>query len=343
MTEPATPNIAIVGATGAVGQELLTLLHERSFPFDALRLITSARSKGKTLHCGDASCMTQELTTDSFEGIDIAFFSAGGEISTQYAPIALQSGATVIDNSSAFRMDDRFPLVVPEINSDAIQPNTIIANPNCSTIILLMAITPIRTMYGINRICVSTYQAASGAGAAAMRELENQTKDVLAGLPAEPHVFDQVCAFNVFSHNTPIGADGYNTEETKMVQETHKIWDDHDIAITATCIRVPVLRAHCESVNLTLDTPISEDDLANIRNSLHQSPGLRLLDNREHNLFPTPETVSGVDEVYIGRLRLDQSQMIDNTHSQGLELFIAGDQIRKGAALNAIQIAEHLT
>ena len=241
------------------------------------------------------------------------------------------------------RMDERFALVVPEINAKAIKAQTIIANPNCSTIIMLMGVTPIRELFKIRRIAVSTYQAVSGAGAAAMVELVNQTRAILAGDEPKSAVFDDVCAFNVFSHDTAIGADGYNVEERKMIDETRKIWGDTEVAITATCIRVPVMRTHCEAINLTFEAPVTEGDLDAMRTAITEFAGVQLVDDRANNRFPTPRLASGVDDVLVGRLRLDQSQMnAEGTASFGVELFVAGDQIRKGAALNAIQIAECL-
>ncbi len=255
----------------------------------------------------------------------------------------MAAGATVVDNSSAFRMDERYALVVPEINAGEITAGTIIANPNCSTIIMLMGVTPIREKFGVKRIAVSTYQAVSGAGAAAMAELETQSRELLEGIEPEPKVFDDICAFNVFSHDTAIGADGYNVEERKMIEETRKIWGDGEVAITATCIRVPVMRTHCESINLTFDAPVDEGDLKAMREAIAAFPGTQLVDDRENNCFPTPRLATGVDDVLVGRLRLDLSQMTaDGKASYGMELFVAGDQIRKGAALNALQIAECL-
>jgi len=344
------PNIAIVGATGLVGREMIALLEERDFCCGEIRLFASVRSAGRVVPCCGRevevrSLEVREAWAEAFAGIDIALFSAGGSVSREYGPIAVEAGATVIDNSSSFRMDERFALVVPEINGEVIRRGTIIANPNCSTIIMLMAVTPIRRMLGLRRMNVCTYQAASGGGATAMEELLAQTRAVLDG--EEPAGVAEgsspMRAFNVFCHDSEIGADGYNIEERKMIEETRKIWGDDQVAITATCVRVPVVRTHCESINLTFDREITENDLKGIRKAIDDFPGARVLDDRVGNRFPTPREASGRDAVLVGRLRLDVSQMNKaGTASRGLELFVAGDQIRKGAALNAVQIAERL-
>ncbi|MEO0474690.1 MAG: aspartate-semialdehyde dehydrogenase [Planctomycetota bacterium] len=348
MSRTTHPTVAIVGASGAVGQEFLRVLDQRSFPLGGLKLLASARSAGKSVEFQGKQIVIDELTEQSFEGVDIALFSAGGSISKKYAQAAVDAGAVVVDNSSAFRMTDGVPLVVPEVNSDAInaaniglghdQQAGIIANPNCSTIIMLLAVTPLHRAVGVKRVVVSTYQAASGAGAAAMAELEQQTREVLAGDEPTCDIFPQQYAFNLFSHNSPLKENGYNEEELKMVHETHKIWEqagDDKTAITATCIRVPVMRAHAESINLTLDKPLTEDDASKL---LAKAPGVSLIDDRENNRFPTPLDASHVDDVFVGRIRRDLSQ----PEGQGLDLFVCGDQVRKGAALNAVQIAELL-
>lgn len=330
------PVIAIVGATGAVGCELLSILDERGFPFADLRLLASARSVGKTMACGSRSFPVQELTEDSFDSCDIALFSAGASISRKFAPIAVERGCTVIDNSSAFRMTDGVPLVVPEINVDALDDMDgpgIVAVPNCSTIIALMAVTPLHRAVGIERMVISTYQAISGAGAAAMAELEQQARDYASGKAIQSPVLGRQALFNVFSHNSAMGADGYNLEETKLVKETHKIWNDDRVKITATCVRVPVLRAHSESINLTFRKPLSEDEAREI---LSHAPGVRVVDDRANNKFPEPLDVSGCDDVLVGRIRADHSQ----PPHMGLNMFVCGDQLRKGAALDAVQIAE---
>lgn len=280
--------------------------------------------------------IVSELTDHSFEGVDYAIFSAGGDRSKHFAPIAVKAGTVVIDNSSAFRMDPSTPLVVPEINpGDVKTHNGIIANPNCSTIIMDMAVWPLHRVNPIRRIVVSTYQSASGAGAAAMEELRTQTADHLAGRKVVPRVFPHPIAFNLFSHNTPIGPDGYNTEERKMIEETRKIFHAPSIAIAPTCIRVPVLRAHSESINLTFERPMTPQEAHSI---LSDAPGVTVVNDLEANRFPMPIEASGRDDVYVGRIRQDVSQ----PDGRGIELFACGDQLRKGAALNAIQIAELL-
>lgn len=334
----ATPSIAIVGATGAVGQEFLALLEERRFPRASIRMLASARSAGSTITFEGRAHTVQELTEESFDGIDLAFFSAGKSVSRHFAPIAMRAGATVIDNSSCFRMDPTIPLVTPEVNGevlDRIEGPAIIANPNCSTIIALVAVTPLHRAAGVERMVVSTYQAASGAGAAAMRELEQQARDWNANQPLCTDVFGRQCLFNVFSHNSAIGPEGYNEEEMKLLKETRKMWGDETVRVTATCVRVPVLRAHAEAINLTFRRPLGEEEA---RRLLADAPGVRVVDDRDANRFPEPLLASGVDEVLVGRIRADISQ----PRGTGLDLFVAGDQIRKGAALNAIQIAERL-
>lgn len=329
------PNIAILGATGAVGQEFLSILETRNFPFGELRLLASARSAGSSVNFSGRSIKVEEVGPKSFDGIHIALFSAGAGVSRQWAPAATQAGARVVDNSSAFRMEPGVPLVIPEINPQAIGSAPVIANPNCSTIIMAVPIWPLHKINPIRRIVVSTYQATSGAGYQAMLELENQARDVLAGKPAQPKVLPHQVAFNVFSHNTAIGEDGYNVEESKMVLETRKIFANPNIAITATCVRVPVLRAHSESINLTFEKPITPDE---VRSILASAPGVKIVDDRKANYFPMPIDASGKDDVLVGRIRQDISQ----PDGRGIDLFVSGDQLRKGAALNAIQIAECL-
>jgi aspartate-semialdehyde dehydrogenase len=331
--------IAIVGATGAVGREMLAVLAQRRIPIGGLRLLASARSAGSRIPFNGSEIEVRELTEGSFDGCDFALFSAGASISRKFAPIAVERGCTVIDNSSAFRMTDGVPLVIPEINDDALDEldgeggGGIIAVPNCSTIIALMAVTPLYDAVGLERMVVSTYQAASGAGAAAMTELQQQARDFAVDAPFKTDIFGRQYLFNLFSHNSAIGEDGYNAEETKMVQETHKIWGDDSVGITATCVRVPVLRAHCESINLTFRKPLTEDAAREI---LSSAPGVRVVDDRKANRFPEPIDASGIDEVLVGRIRTDYSQ----PPHMGLNLFVAGDQLRKGAALDAVQIAE---
>ncbi|MEM6458089.1 MAG: aspartate-semialdehyde dehydrogenase [Planctomycetota bacterium] len=353
-TRSSAPHVAVVGATGAVGEEFLRVLHQRGFPMDRLTLLASARSAGRPLRFGDREIVCQELTEASFRGVDLALFSAGGSISKTFAPAAVDAGAVVIDNSSAFRMDDGVPLVVPEVNPEAVAAAGIglgsdekagtIANPNCSTIIMLVAVNPLHQQVPVQRLVVSTYQAASGAGAAAMRELEQQTREALdpatGGEVKTQDIFPFQYAFNLFSHNSPMQPNGYNQEEMKMVHETHKIWGqarDAEAAtkITATCVRVPVMRAHAESINLTFNGEMTED---RARDVLAAAPGVSLIDDREHNRFPTPLDASHRDDCYVGRIRRDLSQ----PDGVGLDLFVCGDQVRKGAALNAVQISELL-
>ena len=335
---PAEPTVAVVGATGAVGEELLALLAERRFPVRNLRLFASARSAGRTLHALGRNVTVEPLVPGCFDGTDIAFFSASGGVSKEWAPQAVASGAWAIDKSSAFRMDRRSPLAIPEVNGevlDALQAPTIVAVPNCTTIIALMAVTPLHREAGVARMVVSTYQSASGAGAAAMAELERQAHDWSAGRPLDTAIFGRQYLFNLFSHNSAIGEDGQNEEERKLVDETRKIWSDPDVLVSATCVRVPVLRAHSESINLTFRTPITE---VRAREVLAAAPGIRIVDDRAANHFPEPLAATGRDEVLVGRIRADHSQ----PNGFGLNLFISGDQIRKGAALNGIQIAERL-
>ena len=330
-------HLAVVGATGAVGREVCALLAERGTKLGRVSLWASARSAGQKLPVNGHVHTVQELTGRSFHGVDFAIFSAGGDRSKQFAPIAAKNGTIVVDNSSAFRMDADVPLVIPEINpDDARKHKGIIAVPNCSTIIMAMAVWPLHRVNRVKRMVVSTYQAASGAGAAAMEELRSQTADHLAGRPVTPKVFPHPIAFNLFSHNTPIGPDGYNTEERKMILETRKIFHDDAIAITATCVRVPVLRAHSESINLTFERPMTPDEAREI---LGAAPGVTVVDDIETGRFPMPVEASGQDNVLVGRIRQDISQ----PDGRGIELFTSGDQLRKGAALNAIQILELLS
>lgn len=339
---PDGPKVVIAGITGAVGQEFLRVLHERNFPYSSMKMLASARSAGSKVEFEGETYVVEELTEKSFDGQDIALFSAGGSISKKFGPIAVEKGCFVVDNSSAFRMTEGVPLVVPEVNPEAMAHMKlggkagIIANPNCSTIIALMAVTPIHRAVGVERMVVSTYQAASGAGALAMKELETQTKEyVNEGAVKTMEIFKWQYAFNVFSHNAPMTENGYNEEEMKMVKETRKIWGDKDVNITATCIRVPVLRAHSESINLTLRKPLDEKTAKEI---LSKAKGVSIIDDRSKNRFPMPTDASGNDDVYVGRIRQDISQ----AGNKGLDLWVCGDQIKKGAALNAVQCAELL-
>ena len=329
-------NVAIVGATGAVGQEFITVLQERAFPIKHLKLLASAKSAGKTADVAGTSYTIEELTKNSFAGIDIALFSAGGGISREYAPAAVAAKAIVIDNSSAFRMKEGIPLVVPEVNPQAIEKHIgIIANPNCSTIIMNVAVWPLHKVNKVKRIIASTYQAVSGAGAWGLYELEQQQRSFAAGLEIKREKFPHQIFNNVFSHNTTIAENGYNEEENKMVGETRKIFGDPKIMITATCVRVPIPRAHSESLNLEFERPITPEQ---VREILRKAPGVKIVDDREANHFPMPLAASGQDDVLVGRIRQD----ISREDGKGIEMFISGDQIRKGAATNAVQIAEKL-
>jgi aspartate-semialdehyde dehydrogenase len=275
----------------------------------------------------------EELSSKSFKGTDIAFFSAGATISREFAPDAMTEGALVVDNSSAFRMDEEVPLIVPEINGASLLPNhRLVANPNCTAAILLMAVNPLRKLATLNRLVVSTYQSASGAGAAAMAELGEQTADVLAGKAVIPKVMPHLYAFNLFSHNTPINEYGYNDEEWKVIQEVRKISSLADLKIGVTCVRVPVMRAH--SISVTVEFEGEAPDVEAVREILKKSPGVKLVDDRAANHFPMPNEASGQDDVLVGRIRKDLS------HPSAISMFIAGDQLLKGAALNAVQIAE---
>jgi aspartate-semialdehyde dehydrogenase len=328
--------IAIAGVTGAVGQEFLNIIEQRNFPFASLKMLASSRSAGRKIDYMGKTYTVEELTADSFDGIDIALFSAGGSRSKEFAPAAVEAGAVVIDNSSAYRMDPEVPLVVPEVNAGAIaQHKGIIANPNCSTIIANVPVWPLHKANPIKRMVVSTYQAASGAGQAAMDEMVQQAKEVLDGKPVTCKTLRYQLAFNLYCHDSPIGDNGYNEEEMKMVKETHKIFSCPSMAITCTCVRVPVMRTHCESINLEFADPITPEQVTDL---LSTAPGVSILDDRENNRFPMPTDASGKDDVFVGRIRQDES-IPDN---RGINLWVAGDQIRKGAALNAIQIAEKL-
>lgn len=329
-------SIAVVGVTGAVGQEFLTVLAERKFPFTSIKLLASARSAGKKIDFMGKTYTVEELTKDSFKGIDIALFSAGGSISKEFGPVAVQAGAVVVDNSSAFRMKDGVPLVVPEVNPGEIKKhNGLIANPNCSTIIMNVPVWPLYKVNRVKRIIVSTYQAVSGAGAWGLWELDDQVKAYAAGKPIVKNKFPHQIVNNLFSHNSKIAENGYNEEENKMVNETRKIFGDPKIMVTATCVRVPIPRAHSESINLEFERPITP---AEVREILHNAPGVTIVDNPDKNHFPMPLEASNQDNVLVGRIRQDMSR----DDGRGIELFVSGDQVRKGAATNAIQIAEKL-
>jgi aspartate-semialdehyde dehydrogenase len=325
-----------MGATGAVGEEIRRILEQRDFPLASLKLLASSRSAGKQLEFRGEKLSVEELVPESFEGVDIVLASAGGSISKQFAPEAVKRGAVVVDNTSAFRMEADVPLVVPEVNPHAIERHKgIIANPNCSTIIMVVPVWPLHRLCPIERVVVSTYQAVSGAGYQAMLELEQQTRDALSGKTVTTKVLPHRMAFNLFSHNSRIGDNGYNEEEMKMVNETRKMFHTDAIQITATCIRVPVMRAHSEAINITFSKKVTEDQ---VREALAGAPGIRVVDDRQKNYFPMPIESSDGDDVLVGRIRRDISQ----PDGRGVDLFVSGDQLRKGAALNAVQIAELL-
>jgi aspartate-semialdehyde dehydrogenase len=331
------PVVAIVGATGAVGVEMLACLERRRFPLGELRLLASARSAGKTLEFRGKSLAVRELTEASFEGVDLALFSAGSSVSKKFAPLAVRAGAIVIDNSSAFRMDTAVPLVVPEINPLAARGHRgIIANPNCTAIISITPLWPVHQANRIVRLLISSYQSASGAGAAAMEELRESTRAYLEGRAYEPRVLPHPYAFNVFSHNARVDpASGYNEEEIKVREEARKIFGDPDLRVSATCVRVPVLRAHAVAINFECERPITPEE---VRGLIAGAPGVKLVDDRERNYFPMPRDASGGDAILAGRIRQDLS----DPSGRSIALFVAGDQLLKGAALNAVQIAEIL-
>lgn len=327
------PNVAIVGATGAVGQEILKILAERNFPVNELRLLATKRSAGKIISWQGQKLEVQETTHESFKGIDIALF-AGGSGSTEYAHSAVNSGAVVIDNSSAFRLDPEVPLVVPEVNpEDVLWHKGIIANPNCSTIIMAVALKPIFDLAGIRRVVVSTYQAVSGAGREGIEELETQVKAWSRGEELTSNVFPYQIAFNLIPRIDVFQEGDYTKEEWKMVRETQKIFHAPNMAITATTVRVPVFRSHAESINVETDRLVS---VSEIREALSKAAGVIVDDDPGNDRYPMPWFSSDKDEVYVGRMRKDFSI------AQGFNLWVAGDQIRKGAATNAVQIAELL-
>lgn len=329
-------NVAIVGATGAVGQEFLEVLAERNFPIKNLKLLASARSAGKTVRFAGKDYLVEELTKNSFADVKIAFFSAGGSISKEFAPAAVAAGAVVVDNTSAFRMKDGIPLVVPEVNPEQIHKHVgIIANPNCSTIIMNVPVWPLHKANRVKRVIVSTYQAVSGAGAWGLYELDAQVKAYAGGQPIKKEKFPHQIVNNLFSHNSKVGDNGYNEEEMKMVQETRKIFADPKIMVSATCVRVPVPRAHSESINIEFERPMTP---AQVREILSKAPGVKIVDDPANNYFPMPLEASGQDLVLVGRIRQD----ISREDGRGIDLFVSGDQIRKGAATNAVQIAEKL-
>ena len=326
--------VAVLGASGAVGQELLQLLEQRRFPVAELLPLASPRSAGQSLGWQGRALTIQPVEASAFEGVDLVLASAGGSVSRQWAPLAAAAGALVIDNSSAFRMDPEVPLVVPEVNPEAaFSHRGIVANPNCTTILLSLALAPLHARRPIRRVVVSTYQSASGAGARAMEELRSLSRTVLDGGEPVSEVLPHSLAFNLFLHNSPLQPNGYCEEELKMLHETRKIMGTPELRLSATCVRVPVLRAHSEAVNIEFHEPFPVEEA---RALLAAAPGVELLDDFDANRFPMPTDVTGRDPVAVGRIRQDLSE------PNALELWLCGDQIRKGAALNAIQIAELL-
>ena len=328
-------SVAVVGATGAVGREFLKIFESHHFPVGSLKLLASERSAGRQLKFNDESICIEVAQPDAFSGVDLAFFSAGASRSKTLVPAALAAGAICIDNSSAFRMDETVPLIIPEINWNAVKADDrLFPVGNCTAIVLCMAIAPLRALGKIERLIVSTYQSASGGGAAMMQELEDQTRAVLEGKPAEPKVLKQPYAFNLFSHNTAINEHGYNEEEWKVIQETRKVLEMPDLRVNVTCVRVPVMRAH--SLSVTAEFSGEAPSIEAIRSALAGAKGVRVVDDREANHFPTPLEASGGEDVLVGRIRKDVS------HPSAICLFVSGDQLLKGAALNAVQIAEKL-
>jgi aspartate-semialdehyde dehydrogenase len=329
-------NVGLAGATGAVGNQMITCLEERNFPVKSIKLLASSRSVGRELTFKGAAVKVEELKEDSFKGLDIALFSAGGGTSTHFAPYAAKDGCVVVDNSSAWRMDPEVPLVVPEVNPHAVAGYTqkgIIANPNCSTIQMVVALHPIHRKYGIKRIVVSTYQAVSGTGKKAIAELFDQTRSMINFLDWEKTVYPHRIAFNCLPHIDSFQENGYTKEEMKMLHETRKIMEDNSIGVTATTVRVPVFFGHSESVNVETHEPIDAKD---VRALLREAPGVMVMDDPAGNVYPLAIDAAGKDLTYVGRIRNDES--ITN----GINLWIVADNIRKGAATNAVQIAEIL-
>ncbi len=329
-------NVAIAGATGAVGVEMLQTLEKRNFPVKNLKLLASSRSAGKTMKFKGTDLVIEELKADSFKGVDIALFSAGGDISKEFAKYVVDSGAVMIDNSSAFRMDENVPLVVPEVNPEDIAKHQgIIANPNCTTIIMLTAVAPLHRAKKLKRLVAATYQATSGAGAKGMAELELQTRQILNNEPIAPKAFAHRIAFNLIPHIDVFMDNMYTKEEMKMVNETRKMLHDPSIRISCTCVRVPVLRAHSEALNLEFENDITPDEARAI---LAAAPGVTIVDDPANKIYPMPIDASNQYNVLVGRIRQD----ISREDKRGLDIFVSGDQVLKGAALNAVQIAELL-
>jgi len=326
--------VAIVGATGLVGQEFIKVLGQRKFPVASIHLLASDRSAGNKIFVNHEEVEVKETTPESFKGIDIALFSAGAEVSRYFSPIAAQSGAVVVDNSAAFRMVPAVPLVIPEVNPEDIKGHKgIIANPNCSTIQVVVALYPLHKVNPIRRLIADTYQAVSGTGSAAVEELTTQARQVLDGQSTTPHVYPHQIAFNVLPEIDVFLDNGYTKEEWKMVEETRKIMHADDIEISATCVRVPVFTGHSTAIHVEFSRPISPEEAQNI---LAQAPGVKVLDDPAISLYPQPWSAAGTDEVFVGRIRRDAS------HPNGLVMWVVADNLRKGAALNAVQIAEEM-
>ena len=326
--------VAVLGSSGAVGSELIKILEERDFPISELRLLSSERSEGKKVNWKGEELLTRNTTIKEFENVDLVLASAGGSISRKWLSTIKDQNAVLIDNSSAFRLENDVPLVVPEVNSsDALNHNGVIANPNCTTILLTLVLSPLNNISNIKRVIISTYQSVSGAGQSAMEELKLLTEQYLKGDPRNSQVLPYSLAFNLFLHNSPMLSNNYCEEEMKMVNETRKILKMPELKLSSTCVRVPVLRAHSESINIEFEGIVKPKDALE---KLSQSAGIEIIEDYENNRFPMPNDVMGRDNVAVGRLRTDIS------HPNGLELWLCGDQIRKGAALNAVQIAELL-
>ena len=326
--------VAVVGVTGAVGQEILRVMERRNFPVSELVPLASERSVGSEVVFRNEKIKVRKLEATAFRGVQVAFFSAGATRSREFIPEARRAGAVVVDNSSAFRMDPKVPLVVPEVNGDLLAGKPgLIANPNCSAAILAVALAPLHRAAGLESVVVATYQSASGAGARAMQELEHQVREYAAGREPKAEVFPHVLAFNLFSHNSPVGKDGYNEEESKMVEETQKIFGLSGLRMVPTCVRVPVPRAHSEAVVARFRRPLPVEEA---RLLLSRAPGVKLVDEPGKNLFPMPKDASGELDVLVGRIR----GVSGDAHS--LAFFVSGDQLLKGAAWNAVQIAEEL-
>ena len=329
-------HVAVAGATGAVGVEMVKTLEKRNFPVKSLKLLASARSAGKTMKFKGEDVVIEEMKHDSFKGVDIALFSAGGDISREYRPFVVDAGAVMIDNSSAFRMDDDVPLVVPEVNAEDIKLHKgVIANPNCTTAIMLVAVAPLHRAKGLRRIVAATYQAASGAGAKGMHELIEQTRDVLDGKPAQPKAFAYQIAFNLIPHIDVFQENGYTKEELKMLNESRKMLHLPELLVSCTCVRIPVLRAHSEALNLEFENEITPEEARAI---IAAAPGGQLVDDPANKRYPVPLDATVRYDGLCGRIRQD----ISRHDKRGLDIFVSGDQVLKGAALNAVQIAELL-